>query len=102
NAAAVGVADFLEFYADDPATTVGLAYVESLGEAGRTFFRRMSAVTRRMPVVLVKGGSTESGARAAASHTGALAADDRIFDGACRQAGIVRTPVPEEAFEVAA
>jgi len=52
--------------------------------------------------VLVKGGATESGARAAASHTGALASDDRIFDGACRKAGITRALTVEEAFEAAA
>jgi acetyltransferase len=101
NAASVGVADFLEFYADDPATTVGLAYVESLGD-GRAFFDRLARVTPRMPVVLVKGGTTEGGARAAASHTGALASNDRVFDGACRQVGAVRATVPEEAFEAAA
>lgn len=102
NAAVVGVADFLEHYADDHATRVGLAYIESVGADGRTFFRRLASVTQRMPVVVVKGGATEGGARAAASHTGALASNDRIFDGACRQAGIVRATVPEEAFEAAA
>ena len=56
----------------------------------------------RQPLVLVKGGATEGGARAAASHTGALAADDKVFDGACRAAGITRAATVEEAFEAAA
>lgn len=101
NAAAVGVADFLEYYAEDPATAVGLAYVEGLPD-GRSFIERMAAVSARMPVVLVKGGASELGARAAASHTGSLASDDRIFDGAAAQAGLVRAATIEEAYEAAA
>ena len=102
NAAAVGVADYLEFYADDPATNVGLAYVEGLVD-GRGFFERHAPRSaERMPVVLVKGGATDVGARAAASHTGSLATDDRVFDGACRQAGVVRAATIEEAYEAAA
>ena len=101
NAAAVTVADYLDFYADDPATAVGLAYVEGIAD-GRAFFERVRAIARRQPLVLVKGGATEGGQRAAASHTGALAANDRIFDGAMRQAGVVRAANVEEAFEAAA
>jgi acetyltransferase len=101
NAAAVTVADYLDFFADDDATAVGLAYVEGITD-GRAFYERALAISPRMPLVLVKGGATEGGARAAASHTGALAANDRIFDGACRQAGVVRASTIEEAFEAAA
>lgn len=63
---------------------------------------RLGAVARRKPVVLVKGGATENGARAAASHTGALAANDSIFDGECRAKGIARAATVEEAYETAA
>lgn len=101
NAAAVTVADFLDFYAGDPETSVGLAYVEGVPD-GRAFLDRMSTVTERMPLVLVKGGATAGGQRAAASHTGSLATDDRVFDGACRQAGITRAATVEEAYEAAA
>ena len=101
NAAAVGVADYLDFYGDDPETAVGLAYVEGVPD-GRGFLDRMSGVARRKPLVLVKGGATAGGQRAAASHTGSLATDDRVFDGACRQAGITRAATVEEAFEAAA
>jgi len=59
-------------------------------------------VCERIPVVLVKGGATAGGARAAASHTGSLATDDVVFDGMCRQAGAVRAATIEEAYEVAA
>ena len=101
NAAMVGVTDFLSFYAEDPETDVALAYVEGISD-GRRFFREVSAVAERMPVVLVKGGATSGGQRAAASHTGSLATDDRVFDGMCRQAGVVRARTIEEAYEVAA
>ena len=101
NAAQVGVIDFLEFYADDPETHVALAYVEGITD-GRAFYDRLRAICARMPVVLVKGGASAGGARAAASHTGSLATDDRVFDGMCRQAGAIRAATIEEAFEVAA
>jgi acyl-CoA synthetase (NDP forming) len=101
NAAAVTVPDYLEYYADDPATRVALAYVESVGD-GRDFVERLRGVCERKPVVVVKGGATAGGQRAAASHTGALASDDRVFDGAVRQAGVSRASTVEEGFEVAA
>jgi acetyltransferase len=80
---------------------VGLAYVEGITD-GRALLDRLGAAAARKPLVLVKGGATESGARAAASHTGALAADDKVFDGECRAAGITRASTIEEAFEAAA
>jgi acyl-CoA synthetase (NDP forming) len=101
NAAMATVPDYLDFYADDPETTVGLAYVEGIAD-GRAFSDRIRTVTERMPLVLLKGGATAGGQRAAASHTGALASDDRVFDGMCRQAGATRAANVEEAFEAAA
>lgn len=101
NAAVLGVPDVLEYLADDPQTDVALAYVEGIGD-GRAFFDRLRAVCERMPVVIVKGGATDGGRRAAASHTGSLATDDRVFDGMCRQAGAVRAATIEEAFDTAA
>ncbi|MEM8903970.1 MAG: CoA-binding protein [Actinomycetota bacterium] len=101
NAAMVTVADYLDHYADDPETKVGLAYVESIVD-GRGFADRARSITERMPLVVVKGGATEGGAAAAASHTGALAADDRVFDGVARQVGITRAATVEEAYEAAA
>ena len=101
NAAAVTPADYLDWYADDDATAVSLAYVEGIVD-GRNLLERFASVAARKPLVVVKGGSTEAGAKAAASHTGALAANDKIFDGACRQAGVTRAATVEEAFEAAA
>lgn len=101
NAAQVGVIDALEWYADDPATNVGLVYLEGIAD-GRRFADRLAVVCERMPVVIVKGGATGSGARAAASHTGSLATDDRVFDGMCRQVGATRAANVAEAFDLAA
>ena len=101
NAAAVTPADYLDWYADDEATDVSLAYVEGIAD-GRGLLERLASVAARKPLVLVKGGATEGGAMAAASHTGALAANDKVFDGACRQAGVTRAATVEEAFEAAA
>lgn len=101
NAAAVTIPDYLDYYAADEATRVGLAYVEGVPD-GRAFFERARAAASRKPLVLVKGGATAGGQRAAASHTGSLASDDRVFDGMCRQAGVTRAATIEEAFEAAA
>ncbi|HEX4490441.1 MAG TPA: acetate--CoA ligase family protein [Acidimicrobiia bacterium] len=101
NAAAVSVADYLDFYADDPDTNVGLAYLEGVGD-GRALFERLRSIAQRQPLVVLKGGTTAGGSRAAASHTGSLATDTAVFDGACRQAGITRAATVEEAFEAAA
>lgn len=101
NAASVGVIDLLEFYADDSETDVALAYVEGVAD-GRDWFDRLREVARRIPVVIVKGGATAGGSRAAASHTGSMAGDDRVFSGACAQAGVVRADNIEQAYEIAA
>jgi acyl-CoA synthetase (NDP forming) len=101
NAASVGVADYLGYYADDPETRVSLAYVESVGD-GRAFYERLRELAERKPIVLVKGGATAGGQRAAASHTGALASDDAVFGGMARQAGVTRAATVEQAFEAAA
>jgi acetyltransferase len=101
NAAMLGVIDYLDYYASDPRTTVGLAYVEGLAD-GRGFADRLTRISEQMPVVVVKGGATDGGAKAAASHTGSLASNDRVFDGALRSAGAIRAADPEQAFDFAA
>lgn len=101
NSAQTGLADLLEYFAVDDDTDVALCYVESVGDGAR-FRRAVERLVRRKPLVLVKGGARSEGQRAAASHTGALASDDRVFDGLCRQLGVLRAPTVEEAFEWAA
>jgi acetyltransferase len=101
NAAAVTVPDYLDYFAADPETRVALAYVEGIGD-GRAFYERVRDVARAKPLVLLKGGTSEGGQRAAASHTGALASDDAVFDGMCRQANVTRAADVEDAFDAAA
>jgi acetyltransferase len=101
NAACVSVADYLKWYSTDKETSVGLAYLEGIFD-GSHLMKQLQDVTRKMPLVIMKGGATEAGAKAAASHTGALAANDKVFDGACRQSGISRAKNVEEAFDTAA
>ena len=101
NAAATGVADFLEHYSTTPARRSRWRTSRASAE-GRRFYDSLRGVAAKMPVVVVKGGATAGGARAAASHTGSLATDDTTFDGACRQAGVTRAANVEEAFEAAA
>jgi acetyltransferase len=101
NAAAVTIADYLEHLAGDPATSVSVAYVESVGD-GRAFAAAARQTTARQPLVVLQGGTTRGGRRAAASHTGSLASDARVFAGMCRQTGIARTDSVEAAWDAAA
>ncbi len=91
NQAMVAIADYLDYLADDAVTSAVLVYVEGLPD-GRRFYEALRAITARKPVVVVKGGVSDAGARAAASHTGSLATDDRVFDGMLAQAGATRAP----------
>ena len=81
--------ELLEFYGEDPETSAIFMYLESFKRPQR-FLEVAREVTRSKPVILLKGGATSEGAKAAVAHTAALASDDRIFDGALRQAGVVR------------
>ena len=101
NSAQTSLADYLDYFAADPETAVGLGYLEGVAD-GRRFLDSARRLTAEKPLVLLKGGVASEGQRAAASHTGSLATDDRVFDGVCRQLGILRAPSVEEAFEWAA
>ena len=81
--------DFLEYLAQDDKTKVILGYIEGLRE-GRRFLKLASEITLKKPIVALKAGRTEDGARAARSHTAALAGSDEISDAAFKQAGVIR------------
>jgi len=79
--------DILEYLRDDPETKAICVYLESF-KRPRRFIELAREVTRKKPVIFLKGGSTAEGARAAVAHTAALASDNRLIQGALKQAGI--------------
>lgn len=100
NKADVSGNDLIQYWADDPKTDVILLYLESFGNP-RKFAEIARRVGRQKPIVAVKAGRSIAGARAASSHTGALAASDVIVDDLFRQSGVIRTGTLEEMFDVA-
>jgi len=92
--------ELLEYFGHDERTKVVLLYVEGLTR-GRGLIERAKDTVRRKPIVALKAGRTQAGTRAAASHTGALAGSDKVYEGAFRQAGIIRARNVEEFFDFA-
>ena len=98
NQADVNETDMLPMLAEDDATKVITMYMESVSN-GRRFVQVASEVTKRKPVIALKVGRFEAGQKAAASHTGALAASDTAFDAAFEKAGILRADTAEQMFD---
>jgi len=92
--------DFLEYFGNDPETDVILGYIEDIKD-GKRFLEVATRVSKIKPVIIIKAGTTEAGARAASSHTGALAGFDRAFTEAFKKAGIIRVNTIQELFETA-
>jgi acetyltransferase len=92
--------DFLEYAGQDTRTKVVALHLESLNRP-REFLATASRVKREKPLIVLKTGRTEQGARAAASHTGSLAASDRVVDAAFRQYGLIRAESLEELLGIA-
>lgn len=100
NKADVSGNDLLEYWEQDPDIRLILMYVESFGNPVR--FRELAArISRHKPIIVVKSGRTAAGARAASSHTGALAGEDALFDALLHQCGVVRAHTVEELFDFA-
>lgn len=100
NEADLKAADYIEYFADDPDTEVILLYIEGL-RAARRFIEVAARTSVKKPIVIMKAGKTGAGARAAASHSAALAADETIFDGVIRQTGMVEADTTEEMLDIA-
>jgi acetyltransferase len=100
NSSDVDVGDLLDYLGSDPNTQAILMYLEAITEA-RKFMSAARSASRNKPVIAIKAGRAAEGARAAASHTGALAGDDAVYEAALRRAGILRVEKTEELFEAA-
>ena len=100
NAADVDFGDLLDYLGRDSGTRAILLYVESISSA-RKFMSAARATARAKPVIVVKSGRTAASARAAQSHSGALAGSDAVYDAAFRRAGILRVDTLRELFDAA-
>jgi acetyl coenzyme A synthetase (ADP forming)-like protein len=100
NKADVSGNDVLQWWEEDPATTVGLLYLESFGNP-RRFGRIAERVSRSMPLVAVKSGRSAAGTRGAKSHTAALASPEEAVDALFHRTGVIRVDTIEELFDTA-
>ncbi len=96
----VDFADLIDYFGDDPNTHSIILYMESIGDV-RSFLSAARNVARTKTVIVVKSGRHEAGAKAAASHTGALAGADAVFDAAFQRAGVLRVVTIPDLFSMA-
>ncbi|MBU0617117.1 MAG: CoA-binding protein, partial [Planctomycetes bacterium] len=100
NSADIDFGDVLDYLGSTPETTAILLYMESIGaDEARKFMSAARAASRNKPVLAIKSGRHLEGACAAASHTGALAGSDNVYDAALRRAGILRVYDLDELFD---
>ncbi len=100
NKADIDEDDLLTFFESDPATSCVAMHMEDLKD-GRAFLEAAARVSPHKPVIVLKAGRTGAGARAARSHTGALAGDDKVYDDLFRSHGVVRAPGLRDMLEYA-
>lgn len=101
NEAMITIEDFLDGFELDELSKIVMLYIESI-KNGRRFFESARRVSRKKPIILLKGGQSSAGSRAAASHTGAMTSDIRVFEAVCKQAGIVKVEQPMELLDLTA
>ena len=101
NEGMITIEDYLDAFEVDSLTKTVMLYVESV-KNGRRFYESARRVGRKKPIVLLKGGQTAAGTKAASSHTGAMASDTRVFNAVCRQAGIVKVDKPLDLLDLSA
>ena len=96
----VGWGDLIDYLGDDPHTKCIVIYMESIGDA-RKFLSAAREVALTKPIIVIKAGRTEAAAKAAASHTGALAGSDEVLDAAFRRCGVLRVDSIADVFDMA-
>jgi acetyl-CoA synthetase (ADP-forming) len=99
NSADVGFVEILDYFRQDPKSTVIALYIEGISD-GRELFESLKRTAHEKPVVILRGGKSEAGGRATQSHTGSLAGSSKIFDGMIKQAGCVTAPTLDTLFEI--
>ncbi|MEE8618562.1 MAG: CoA-binding protein, partial [Dehalococcoidales bacterium] len=99
NACDLNESDFLEYLTHDPETEVIAAYIEGVKD-GTRLVEALKQATRVKPVIVYKGGTTESGTRAVSSHTGAIAGSNRVWDGLLKQVGTIQVYSMEELLDI--
>ncbi len=101
NEAMITIEDYLDGFEADEKSRIVMLYVESV-KNGRRFYEAAKRISKKKPIVLLKGGRTSAGARAAATHTGAMSSDQKVFEAVCRQAGIVTAQYPMDLLDLSA
>ena len=99
NASDLNEADFIEYFADDPQTTIIAGYIEGTKD-GKRFARALQKATRIKPVIMIKAGEGKAGTQAVASHTGSLAGNNVVWGSLFDQLGIIQVDDLEELFDL--
>jgi acyl-CoA synthetase (NDP forming) len=99
NGADLTESDYLEYMIRDKETRIITAYLEGVRDGPR-FFKALKTAAKEKPVIILKVGTSESGAEAAVSHTTALAGSNQVWDGALKQAGVIRANSVEEMMDI--
>lgn len=101
NESMITIEDYMEGFEVDDVTKTVVLYIESIKD-GRRFFESARRVGRKKPIIALKGGRTQVGAHAAASHTGAMASNLKVYEAASQQAGIIRAEQPMDLLDLSA
>jgi len=99
NSCDLNESDFLEYFGQDPETEIVTAYLEGVRE-GRRFFALAKEISKRKPIIVWKCGGSETGSRAACSHTGAMAGEPGVWDAVFKQTGMIRADSAEEVLDL--